>query len=160
MRKVVVNSTPIIALSKCGRLSLLREMYDEVVIPEAVYNEITAIDDVASRSLVGALDWIHVQKIKGSEDRRLYRTRLHDGEVEVMILAQEIHADVVIIDDYAARSTAGLLDLPLTGTIGVLIKAKKKKLIGEVMPIIAEMEEHHIYFSERLKEIVRKKTGE
>lgn len=48
----------------------------------------------------------------------MYRAKLHDGEVEVMILAQEKGADLVIIDDHAAKKTAKYLGLPVTGTMG------------------------------------------
>lgn len=72
-----------------------------------------------------------------------------------MILAQETHADLAIIDDLAARKTAEYLGIPLTGTIDILIKAKKSGLISEVMPVIKEMESHNIYFSEKLLKQIR-----
>ncbi len=110
MRKVIVNSTPIIALSKAEKLA--------------------------------------------------FRSRLHDGEVEVMILAREIEADLVVIDDYAARKTAEYIGLNLTGTVGVLIKARQNGYIDRVMPIVQVMEQNGIYYSERLKEQIRKIVGE
>ena len=90
----------------------------------------------------------------------MYKAKLHDGEVEVMMLAQEIKADVVIIDDYAARKTAEYLGLPLTGTLGVLIKAKRNGFIQKVMPIIDKLTMNGIYLSEDLKQQVRNLVGE
>lgn len=160
MRKVIVNSTPMIALAKCRKLELLRKMYERIIIPEAVFKELTFKEDIVSTSLEENLNWIEVKKIRHTEDRKLFKTRLHDGEVEVMILARELNADVVIIDDLAARNTAEYYHLPVTGTLGVLIKAKKNGLIDEVMPVIKEMQHQHIYFSESLIALIREKAGE
>lgn len=160
MHNAVVNSTPLIALAKCDALEVLHAMYDEVLIPEAVYKEICAVDDIVSKSLKSSLDWIHVKKIEHVSDKKYYRTRLHDGEVEVMILSQEVHPDVVVIDDLAARSTAEYYNLPITGTLGLLIKAKRKGIIDAVMPLVNKMQENHIYYSDKLIEMVRKRVGE
>lgn len=160
MRRAIVNSTPLIALAKCDCLELLHAMYDEVIIPEAVFHEVCVEDDIASRAVRKSLDWIIVKKIQHPENKKYYRTRLHDGEVEVMILAQEIHADAVIIDDLAARSTAEYYELPITGTLGVLIKAKKKGIIETVMPIVDKMRENHIYYSDTLIELIKERAGE
>lgn len=106
MRKVIVNSTPIIALAKAGKLDILKAMYGQVIIPEAVFNEVTAKDDSARAMLLKNNDWIKVKSIKNTAEKIMFRARLHDGEVEVMILARELDADLVVIDDYAARKTA------------------------------------------------------
>lgn len=160
MSKVVVNSTPLIALGKCGRLEILKSLFCEIDIPEAVYNEVCAKNDIVSQNVKAAKSWIHVHKIKHYEDKKMYRSRLHDGEVEVMILAQEINADLVIIDDYAARSTAKFLQLPLAGTLGVLVTAKRHGIIASVSDIIVDMEAQNIYYSEKIKRLVMTRAGE
>ena len=160
MRKVIVNSTPLIALAKSGRLDLLRRLYGHIVIPEAVYREVTEKNDVVSQDVSQALEWIQIVRVDPNVDRRMYRAKLHEGEVEVMLLAQETGADLVIIDDDAARKTAEYLELPLTDTLGVLIKAKECGFLEAVMPVVSAMEQHDIYFSAQLKQIVRKLSGE
>lgn len=160
MRKVIVNSTPIIALSKAGRLHLLKELYGQISIPTAVKEEVTRKNDSVKAELESC-DWIHVEPITDSTSKSMYKAKLHDGEVEVMILAQEHEGDhLVIIDDGPARRTAEYLGLTLTGTIGVLIKAKGKGLIGAVMPVISIMEKQGIYFSDDLKARVKRVAGE
>ncbi len=62
MRKAVVNSTPLIALAKADKLALLGRLYDQVIIPEAVYREVTEKDDVAAQRIQAARDWIDVQQ--------------------------------------------------------------------------------------------------
>ncbi len=160
MRKVIVNSTPIIALAKAGKLDVLKAMYGQVIIPEAVFYEVTAKDDSAKAMLLKNNDWIKVKSIKNTAEKIMFRARLHDGEVEVMILARELDADLVVIDDYAARKTAEYIGLTLTGTIGTLIKAKQNGYIDEIMPIVQIMEQNGIYYSGQLKAQIRRATGE
>lgn len=160
MRKVIVNSTPLIALCKAGELLLLKRMYEEITIPEAVYSEIISKSDIVAKAVRENEDWIKILSVEDKSNRKMYKAKLHDGEVEVMMLAQEIKADVVIIDDYAARKTAEYLGLPLTGTLGVLIKAKRNGFIQKIMPIIDKLTMNGIYLSEDLKQQVRNLVGE
>lgn len=161
MRKVVVNTTPLIALSHVGKLSMLKELYGEIIIPEAVYRELSVkVDSVCKRMVDGALDWIRVEKIQNQMAKSMYKTQLHDGEVEVMILSKEIGADLVIIDDANAKKHAKYLELPVTGTLGVLIKVKQTGYIEKLKPILYQMIEHGIYISNSLVELCLRQVGE
>ena len=77
-----------------------------------------------------------------------------------MLLAQEIGADAVVIDDGAARRTAEYLGLPLTGTLGVMITAKQRGLLEAVMTVVQQMEQNGIFFSKEFKEKIRKLSNE
>ena len=156
MRKVIINSTPLIALTKANHIELLHDLYGDVYIPEAVFREVSAKNDTVKHT-IETCDWIHTESMKDSGTKRMYEAKLHDGEVEVMILAQE-HAGehLVVIDDYAARKTAQFLNLNLPGTMGILIKAKEKGLIAKVMPVVEDLESHKIFFSQALKEQIRR----
>lgn len=161
MRKVVVNTTPLIALSHVGQLDILKKLYGEIIIPEAVYRELSVKkDSICKKAVDRALDWIQVDKIKNQMAKAMYKTQLHDGEVEVMILAKEIAADVVIIDDANAKKHAKYLGLPVTGTLGVLIKAKQNGYIDELKPVLQQMVENGIYISQNLVELCLKQAGE
>ena len=161
MRKVIVNSTPLIILCTIGRLDILKALYGDIYIPNAVYKEVTAKQDSACMILKQEVgQWIHVEMIHNQSDRKMYKAKLHDGEVEVMILAQEQKADLVILDDNAAKKTAKYLGLTVTGTLGVLIKAKKKGLIEQVSPLLTEMKENDFYISKSLEQIVLEQVNE
>ena len=158
--KVIVNSTPLIAFSKVDKLELLKTMYEEIYIPGAVFEEVTKKNDIVREKILQN-DWIHIEKIQDINDRRMYSAKLHAGEVEVMILAQEQDESVlVVIDDYAARKTAEFLGLRLTGTIGVLIKAKQQGILKQVMPVIKDMQFCGIYFSQKLIAQIKNLSGE
>ena len=90
----------------------------------------------------------------------MYQSKLHDGEVEVMILAQEISADLLIIDDNAAKKTAKFLGLTVTGTLGVLLKAKSQGIISSVKSILDEMLNQGFYVSENIIKLVLKSANE
>ena len=161
MRKVVVNTTPLIALSHVGLLSILKELYGEIIIPDAVYRELSVkAESVCKKTVDRSLDWIRVENIQNEMAKAMYKTQLHEGEVEVMILSKEIAADVVIIDDANAKKHAKYLGLPVTGTLGVLIKAKQEGYVEALKPVLQQMIEHGIYISNSLVALCLKQVGE
>ena len=125
-------------------------------ITEAVYREVIEKNDKASRAVLGSLNWITVMRIDDPQDYAMYRAKLHAGEVETMILAQQksFQADLVILDDLAARKTAQYLGLTVTGTLGVLIKAKQKGTISEVKPLLDMMMKNGFFISEKVMSMV------
>lgn len=160
MRRVIVNSTPLIILCNIGQLSILKELYEEIVIPEAVYKEVTAKIDSACRQIISA-DWIHIERIKDNSEKKMYKAKLHDGEVEVMILAQEDKkAELVIIDDNAAKKTAKYLGLTVTGTIGIILKAKERGIITEIHSVLEDMKRKGFYISSHLEQMILEQAGE
>lgn len=161
MRKVVVNTTPLIALSHVGQLDLLRRLYGEIIIPEAVYRELSVkTESVCKKAVDSSLDWIRIGKIKNQLAKSMYKTQLHDGEVEVMILSKEIGADVVLIDGANAKKHAKYLDLPVTGTLGILIKARQKGYVEELKPILDQMVQNGIYISQSVIQMCLEQVGE
>lgn len=161
MRKMIVNSTPLIALSNIGQLDLFRRLYGEIYLPQAVFREVSEKNDAASDAMSRAHDWIHVVSIEHPEQYAMYRAKLHAGEVEVMILAQEPpRADLLIIDDNAAKKTAKFLGLPVTGTMGVLLKAKRSGLIGAVAPLLNAIKDNGFYISDQVMQLVLREADE
>lgn len=161
MLKVIVNSTPLIVLCNIGKLDILKKLYGEITIPEAVFNEVTEKEDSACQILKSSLDWIHVNKISNQSEKKMYKAKLHDGEVEVMILAQEMKGtDLVIIDDNAAKKTAKYLGLTVTGTMGVLLKAKKCGIISEIYPLLEEIKRNGFYIGRSLEVLILEQAGE
>ncbi len=159
MQKIIVNSTPLIVLGNIGYLWILKEMYGEIIIPRAVYDEVTVHNDVAS-NLLKSERWIKVDDSVVGADRKMYRARLHAGEVEVMILAQEQAADMVIIDDNEAKKTAKYLGLNVTGTLGVLMTARKKDMISSLEEVLEKLENVGFYIGDDLKENILRLVGE
>lgn len=161
MRKVIVNTTPLIALCHVGLLDILEKNYGEILIPQAVYQELSKKEEsICKKQVDASLNWIHIEKIENQMAKSMFKTQLHDGEVEVIILAKERNADTVIIDDANAKKYAKYLKLPVTGTLGVLIKPKRQGYINELKPIIQEMINKNIYISEKLMRLCLEQVDE
>ena len=148
---IIVNSTPIIALSAIDKITLLKELYGTIVIPSAVSNEINVkSNSKAKNQLDMHSDWIHIKMIKNVEQKITFKTQLHEGEVEVIILGQELNAKTLIIDDYLAREYAKYLGFNVVGTVGVLLSSKAKGLIDTVKPFVDKMIKNGFYLNKRL----------
>lgn len=161
MHRVIVNSTPLIVLSNINHLFVLQKLYKHIYIPQAVYDEVTAKHDSACEQIKDNLDWIHICKIKNEIDRRIYQAKLHDGEVEVMILAKENdNKDLLIIDDNAAKKTAKFLGLKVTGTLGVILKAKKENIIPNATVVMNQIIQRGFYISQDIYDLVKAEANE
>ena len=157
MRKVVANTTPLIALADIGQLELLHHLYGEILIPAAVMDE---IESEPARTMVTNADWIKQISINDPERKILFKARLHAGEVEVILLAEDEKADLVIMDDNSAKKTAKYLGLNVTGTLGILLKAKQTGKIQTVKPLIQQLIDNGLYVDEQTKQMVLKHAGE
>lgn len=160
MRKVIVNSTPLIILSNANVLHILKDVYKEITIPQAVFDEVTAKQDSACNQIKNNLDWIHIEKIKEDSSKRMYQAKLHAGEVEVMILAQDKNAELLIIDDNSAKKTAKFLGLKVTGTLGVLLKAKKLGFLTTIKPVVDKIRENGFFISDEIYTFVLEQAEE
>ena len=158
MDKVIVNSTPVIGLANIGKLDVLRQMYGTITIPQAVFDEIKSPS--VQRQVNANRDWIRVEQINDISQKQMYRAKLHAGEVEVMILAQEKKADLVILDDNAAKKTAKFLGLRVIGTLGILVLAKKRGYIKEVSPVLDALKRDGFFVSDDLCDLVLKQADE
>jgi predicted nucleic acid-binding protein len=153
---VVSNSTPIIALLKIGRLGILEGLYGAVIIPKAVYEEVTVKDG----SVLDGFGWIDVRNIANIAAKEAFAAVLHEGEVEVMLLAKEIGAGLIILDDGLARKHARYLHLTVTGTVGVLLRAKQDGIINEIRPVLDDLVRQGFYISDDVFREVLRLAGE
>ena len=155
MRKVISNTTPILSLLKIDKLEILKELYSQVIIPNAVYQEIENGKHKEYYKDLTKIDWLIIQKIK-DDNSRDYFVDLDDGEAEVLILAKELNADLVILDEILGRRYAKVLDYKLTGTLGVLLKAKEKGIIKSLKVLLTELTEKGTWLNPKLiKEVLR-----
>jgi len=117
-------------------------------------------ESIAKTELDKSLDWIQILQIKNNMAKVFYKSQLHDGEVEVMILGKELNAELLIIDDKNAKKHAKYLGFVVTGTLGVLIKAKKEGYVQSIKPLIKKLISENIYIDSRIIEYCLKEVGE
>lgn len=126
--RVVSNSTPLIALSRIGKLDILRVVFGTIAIPEAVFNEV--VKEGASRpgaNEVRDAAWINVQQVKNAVAVELLTHDLDRGESEAIVLAKETCADYLLVDEKKARRIAKGSGIKVMGTAAILGIAASKK---------------------------------
>jgi predicted nucleic acid-binding protein len=123
----VCNSSPLIALEQIGHLFLLRDLFDEVLVPVAVVSEVPPTTSAPS--------WIVRRPCTLRLAPHLLSPRLGAGECEAISLAVEVSAARIILDDRPARRTAQALGLTTIGTLGILLAAKRKGFIPAIRPL-------------------------
>lgn len=150
---IVADSGPLIALAQIGRLELLRVLYDRVTVPPAVAREVAP-------SLGPLPTWIDVRRPSLPLVARPPREGLHVGEYEAFLLAIELEADLVLVDDRGARRWARARDLPIVGTVGVLLRAKDQGVVARVRPVLDALVATGLYLSDALYREVLETAGE
>ena len=140
---IVSNSSPLIFLSKIGRLDVLPQIFNKVYIPYAVYDETVLShknDAVASQIAHFVTKGQIIQfNVQNELAVKALSGRLHYGEVQVIIGASEIGIKEVILDDLHARNKAKQFDLNIIGTLGILRIAFKKGIIKDIKSDITEL---------------------
>jgi predicted nucleic acid-binding protein len=130
---VVSNTTPILSLYKIGRLNLLQDLFRQVTVPVAVYNEIAVIGKgKQGHDELDKADYIHVREIQNVFAANLVRSGLDHGEAEAIVLAGELKAELLLLDEKKARRVAQANAQPVIGTLGILQIAKNKGLIPDI----------------------------
>ena len=137
---VVSNTSPIINLAAIGRLDILRQLYGSIAIPESVYHEIavTGSGDPGSRE-VPALGWIETKKATNRLHVAALQIELDKGEAEAIVLALELNAELLLLDERRGRAVASRMGLKSVGILGCLIEAKHKGLIPSIKPILDDL---------------------
>ncbi len=158
-KAVVVNSTPLVAFWSIGRLDILRDLFSEITIPPAVREEFLSAEKEARRETLRKETWIRVVGLE-SPNRVAVYAGLDEGEAQVLVLAEEQNASLVLIDERKARRYAERLKLPLSGTLGVLLLAKEEGVIPAISPLLKALQEAGLYLHDNLVEYALKMAGE
>ena len=128
-------------------------------IPQEVFNEIEAGKHKKYYLNLLTFEWIKIEQI---QDRKSisYFLDLDKGEAEAIVLATESEADLILLDESLGRFHAKHAGLRVTGTIGILVKAKKQGLISELKPLILELKDKGVWLSESLIERILELANE
>ena len=148
---VVVNSTPLIYLAAIGRFDLLQAIYGRIVIPAAVYEEVvTQGAGKPGASETAEATWIERRDVADRSNLASLAGALHGGESEVVILAGELRADLVIMDEQAGRGELARRGLSFVGTIAVLTEGKRRGLVRTLRPELDRLRNCGFHLSDRV----------
>ncbi|MDA0245779.1 MAG: DUF3368 domain-containing protein [Chloroflexi bacterium] len=148
---VIVNNTPLVALWSLGKLGLLGDLFGTVWLPTAVEAEFLDTRSVVRRQILAESSWLQTISLTDPRHALTY-VGLDQGEAEVLALAVEYGAQLVIMDERKGRRYARRLGLSLTGTLGVLLLAKEQGLITAVAPLLEQLLDEGLYFAPSLIE--------
>lgn len=135
---IIVSDTSAISnLALVDYLWLLEAVYQTVTIPQAVTNELAAASNPTISNIL-ELEWIQTQSIKGAQlaNQLQLERGLDTGEAHAIVLALELDADDLLMDERLGRQEALRLGVSIIGILGVLILAKQRKLIPKVQPVM------------------------
>ncbi len=158
---VVVDSSVLITLARIGRLELLHRTADVIRVPEAVFVEV--VQKGAGRpgsAEVAQADWILRQSVLDRTSVDQLSARLGRGESEAIVLAKELGADLLVIDDAAARRVAEAGEQHVVGLPGWLIYLKQRGVVAAVKPLLDEMLASGFYLDEQRYQLILRRAGE
>lgn len=157
---LIVDSSPLIVLLKSNLENILLDLFDEILLPDAVWNEILngQDDDIAKRKLPSLTC---VKRVSNPNVNPLTENyNLGKGETAVINVALENIGSIVILDDSAARKCAKALNVTFIGTGGLLILAKRKGLIPSVSEALEKVRSEGLWLSDKIVEMLKQKAGE
>jgi predicted nucleic acid-binding protein len=149
---VVSNASPLIALEQIDHLQLLEHLFGTVLIPPAVAHEVAPT--------VALLPWVEEQEPTQPIGPRILSASLGPGESAAIALALETEARLVILDERPARRLAQTLHLPVIGTLGILLAAKRRQLLVSIRPYLDALVQHNFRIAPNLYDDVLTAAGE
>lgn len=163
MSPAVTNASPLIALAKIDRFFLLKQLFQDILIPEAVWEEVVTrgAGKPAAELTVSAEreEWLRLQPVKDTLAVTVLRATLGSGEAEAIILAQEVKARWVLLDDDLARAHADRIGLSVKGTAGILLAAYQAGFLNDIKTALDEVRGHGFWLSDRIYNAVLTKAG-
>ena len=156
----VADASPLILLAKLDRLSLLPQLYRQVLIPPAVVRELQAKRDPTFPALERFISTATVQAPGIVRLLQALSGHLGSGESEAIALAAEISDAILVMDDAEGRQAARELGLRVTGLLGVMVEGKAKGLLPRVAPVLDELVAAGFWLSEAMRSVVLRSVGE
>jgi len=151
---VVSDTSPVTALLTVGMAELLPRLFAEVIVPEAVREELLRSHD----RLPG---WLQVASVTDRERADAYQRFVDAGEAEAIVMARELHADRLLIDERRGRRLAMREGVPVIGLVGVVILARQSGLIPSARALLLRLQdEAGVYLSAEVRENALASVGE
>lgn len=159
---VVSNTTPLIGLASIDRFDLLQILFGEVHIPQAVYSEavVAGREDGGAKRQVASADWVKTAQVGDRLAVEVLLDELDLGESEVLVLAREMNADWVLMDEKKGRRKLDQLGVQKIGTVGILLKAKQVGLLSAIRPDLELLRSQGFSISQMVIDAVLKQADE
>lgn len=155
---IVADSSALVALATCEALDVLLELFDDIKVPQAVYDEVVEPE----KSQAAVLEDYLQKRVENVDASRFVFTagELGQGEIEAMALYKQLSADRLLIDDRRARAIAEHNNIQCIGALGILLLAKHRGIIQQIAPQVDMLRNSTIHYGEALLEKVMQLAGE
>lgn len=157
---VVSNATPLIALAWLEQLALLPRLFGAIHIPQAVQDELLYAPDAIGVDEFRSASWLLVTPVTNQLAVDLLLDQLDVGESEAIVLAHELQASLLLMDERRGRRRAVQGGLAIVGTLGILVEARQRDFVGPLKPMLTKLQHIPFYMSQSLMTRVLKRVGE
>lgn len=150
---VVSDSSPLVVLTKLGCFDFLNRLFPRVYIsPEVQYEVVVAGAGLPGASEVSKAEWIEVEAIANPADLRAAQRQygLGPGEMSTILLAKQLGAKPVLLDDYRARKLAKAEGLEILGSVGLLETFYLRRYLTDLRSVFRQLLAHNVYIDQRL----------
>jgi predicted nucleic acid-binding protein len=159
-KTIITDSSPLIILLKSDLEDILPALFDEILVPESVWQEISSGSKTdAAKQKLPLIFWLKRTAATVS-NKKIENYNLGKGETEALSLALERPEAGVILDDFAARKCARDLKIPFIGTGGLLVSAKQKGLIPSVSQALEKVQNEGLWLSDAVTVLLKERAGE
>ncbi len=159
---VVSNTTPLIGLATIQRFDLLRQLFGKIGIAQAVYDEavIYGREQGGAKREVSTAAWITVHDLKNRSKVNTLLKDLDLGEAETIVLAQQLGAAWILMDERKGRKKLAELGMPKIGTLGILLKAKQVGLLTTIRSDVEKLRQHGFSVNQKIIDAVLAQANE
>lgn len=159
---IVSNTTPLIGLASIQQFEILHQLFQKIYISQAVYDEaVTSGREIGgAKREVSAADWIETVTVKDRLAVDVLLDELDLGEAETIVLARELDADWILMDEKKGRRKLSQLGLSKIGTIGILLKAKETGLLTQMRPELEKLRKQGFSISQKVMNAVLEEAEE
>ena len=147
---IIPDTSCLIFLDKIGEIDVLQKLYNRTVVTK----------EVAEEHISPLKKWIEIETAKEKRYQKILEQSIDKGEASIMVLALEMDDCVVSIDDLQARKVAKKLGLRITGTLGLIQKAKKAGHIESMRETIEKLKRVDFRISEKVEQELLRLSGE
>jgi predicted nucleic acid-binding protein len=149
----VSNTTPLRYLIAIGRENLFGQLFEKVLVPAAVYEELTdaRTPEIVRQRVSSLPTWLEVRAVQ-EPTTSSFPVMLHRGERHAILLAESLGSDVLLIDDRTGRAIALSRNLPLSGTLGVLERADSLRLLNDFPKVLQELKKSGFFIADPLEQ--------
>jgi len=157
---IICDASPLILLAKISHADLALKLAEEVWIPDVVWDEI--IHKSGAQPEIPILIYLFSQHVRKSDEavRKAFQTQVDAGEAAALALALKHPLALLLMDDRRGRLLAANQGLRCTGTLGLLMRAKRAGLVQALRPLLQSLRLHGMFLTAELENETLRAAGE